>query len=394
MNIGIFTDTYLPDINGVSTSIITVSSGLKKAGHRVLIFAPNNKLKYEANPENNIWRLPSVKFYGEKNFRFAVRELFPNEILNIPLDVVHIQTPFPIGRAGLRLARSKKIRSVHTYHTRYQEYIHYLRFPDFIMKVGGKKLGIAIIIFIARRFLNKHDAIIAPSYGIKRELESFGVKKPITVIPTGIDIEKTLSFANSEDQSTLVKLKIDNDDEIVVLTSRLAKEKNIEFLLRAMKIITEKIPQARFIIIGDGDYKKYLEEQVMNLSLEDRVIFTGFMKHEQIFPIYKIAKVFLFSSLTETQGLSALEAMACGVPVVALKGTGIEDLLLDDYGGFLVGDMNPQIFADKVASLITNKDLHKIKSAEAYKRAGDYSIEKTTKALLDVFKDIVITKSQ
>ena len=387
VNIGVFTDTYLPDIDGVSISIATLKSSLEKLGHTVFIFAPNNKLKYEVFPEEKIWRFPSIKFYGEKNFHFAVKALFPKDLHDVPLDVVHTQTPFPVGRAGLRLAKAKHLRSVHTYHTRYQEYIHYL-VPSFILKAGGRKLGVAIIISIVKRFLNNHDAVIAPSSGIKRELESFGVKKPIHVIPTGVDIDRITALVASADPNAIRrKFNLDPDNEMIVFTSRLAREKNVEFLLRAAKTVIDSRPQVRFLIIGDGDHRKSLEETARQLGLKDQVIFAGYMDREQIFPVYRAAKVFVFASTTETQGLSVLEAMASHLPIVALKATGAEDLLAKNQGGFLIENSDPVVFAEAVMNLLGNQDLYIIKSAEAYARAGDFTMEKTAQALVDVYKN-------
>lgn len=384
MRIGIFTDTYLPDINGVSTSIMTVESGLKKLGHTPFIFAPNNKLRYESFPEKNTWRLPSVRFYGEKRFRFAVRPLFPKNLHDLPFNIVHTQTPFPIGALGLRLAKKKNLRTVHTYHTRYQEYGHYLKMPKFIINILTKIIMPRII-----RFVNKHDAVIAPSSAIKRELESFGVRKPISVIPTGIDVQKTNSLANAKDPRQIMeKYGLTDTSELIISTSRLAKEKNIEFIIRAMPIIIKERPLARLLIIGDGDWKQNLEKLVQEIDMKKHIIFTGFMKHENIFPIYRAGRIFVFSSLTETQGLGALEAMVMGLPVVALKATGIEDLLENNKGGFLIEQKDTDKFAQVVIKLLEDTRLHGLKSEEARRRADDFSIEKTTQALIAVYRGI------
>ncbi len=381
MKIGIFTDTYLPDINGVSTSILTVETELRKLGHDVLIFAPDDKLKYESFPDQHVWRFPSMRYYGEKRFRFALPYYPTGKLRKFGIEIVHTQTPFSIGFIGLRFARRYKLRKIHTYHTRYPEYAHYLKLPSLILKPVGKIIMGAII-----RFLNRHDAIIAPSHGIKRELESFGVRKPISVIPTGIDIEKIVSLGNASGPEEIIKkYNLSSDNELVVFTSRLAQEKNIEFLLAAMKIVIDQRPQVRFLIIGDGDHKKSLEETAEKMGLKDKTIFTGFMKHDQIFPIYKAAKVFVFASTTETQGLVGLEAMATGLPVVALKATGTEDLFVNDSGGFMI-DGNADVFANAVLRLLSDSELHKTKSMEAIKRAEDFSIEKTIQSLIGVYK--------
>lgn len=383
MNIGIFTDLYLPNIFGVTTSLLTVQAGLRKLGHNVFIIAPNDKLKYEAFPEKYTWLLPSIKFYGNKSVRLAVPLYFPKELLELPLDVVHTQTPFSIGLLGLKIARLKKIRCVHTNHGRYLEYTHYLKIPRSVIKPLEKEMIRPITAFI-----NRHDAVIAPSSSIKIELESFGVKKPISVIPTGIDIEQTNTWVDRADKNQILKkFGLSEKNDLVVFTSRLGKEKNIEFLLEAFKIVADIRPQTRFIIMGDGDNRAELEKITKNIGLSDKIFFTGLINHEDIFPIYKMARVFVFASLTETQGLVSLEAMASGLPVVALKATGTEDLLVENRGGFLIEKHDPSIFAESVINLLEDENLHRMKSAEAHQRANDFSIEKTTKALVNVYQN-------
>ena len=237
-------------------------------------------------------------------------------------------------------------------------------------------------------FVNKHDAVIAPSSGIKRELRSFGVTRPIEIIPTGIDVQKTNSLANAKNpKEILKKYNLANVDKLIISTGRLDKEKNLEFLLATMPLVFQKQPLAHLLIVGDGGWKQKLEEKVGQLGLEKNITFMGFMKHEDIFPIYKIAKVFIFSSLTETQGLAPLEAMAVGLPVVALKATGIEDLITDNQGGFMIEQPNTDEFAQAIIKLLEDRALYKVKSEEARRRADNFSIEKTTQALIDLYKN-------
>ncbi len=367
MRIGIFTDTYKPDINGVATSITIVENALKARGHEVFVFAPNQELKYRPLTQEHIWRLPSVTFFGEKRYRAAIPYLFHKDIYNIPIDIVHTQTAFSVGSIGLQFARKKHLPAVHTYHTRYQEYAHYLHLPNFILKFIAKSIMGKII-----RFVNKHDEIIVPSVGIRQELKSFGVSRPISIIPTGIDIAKTISMANAkEPDSILAKLNIDKNAELVVFTSRLGKEKNIKFLLGAMLAVINARPQVYFLVIGDGSEKENLKKIIGQMGIGHRVIFTGFMNHDTIFPIYRVAKVFVFSSQTETQGLALLEAMALGLPIVALRATGIEDLLENNIGGFLIEKVNPDAFARAVIGLLENPGLREKKiprSAESRTR--------------------------
>ncbi len=388
MRIGIFTDTYAPTIDGVATSIAAVQSALQEKGHEVFVFAPSQTLTYEASPREHVWRFPSVRFYGDKRHRFVVPFLFRKDFSAIPLHVVHTQDPFSLGVIGVRFARAKKLPLVHTYHTRYQEYAHYLGLPQLILAMLIKP-GMRLIV----SFLNIHDAIIAPSLGMRRELISFGVKKPITVIPTGIDIPKTISLAKGKDPTPLLqKFNIDTKDEVVIFASRLGKEKNIAFLIRAMAFVLRARPRARFLIVGDGNEKRNLEKMTREMGLEEKIIFAGFMNHEDLFPLYRVAKAFVFASYTETQGLAVLEAMALGLPVVALRAIGVEDLFVAGKGGFLLEKEDIGAFADAVARLLEDNKLRAVKSKEAQACARNFSIEQTTEMLIKLYQNVIASK--
>jgi glycosyltransferase involved in cell wall biosynthesis len=385
MKIGIFTDAYSPDINGVAVSLATAEAVLLNAGHEVFVVAPNQKFKYESSNEKHLYKLLSIKFYGEKRFRVALPIALPRAVRDLPIDIVHTQTPFSIGEVGIDVAKSQKLPLVYTHHTRYAEYAHYLGIPksllNFVIDSGMKQIV---------AFINKHNVIIAPSRGIKHELESLGVTQPIHIIPTGIDIQKAIALSKLK-KGTLVVSKFisEKKPELIIFSSRLGKEKNIEFLLRAMQIVLEARPSAYFLIIGDGNEKTHLEEVVKGMGLEKRIIFAGFMGHEDMYPLYRVAKVFVFSSLSETQGLVLLEAMALGLPAVALKATGVEDLFEDGKGGFLIEENNPDIFAHAVIRILKNPSLQKIKSREATVRARDFSLARTTKKLLDLYQGVI-----
>lgn len=391
MNVGIFTDTFSPDINGVTTSVNTVRNGLIRHGQDVFIVAPNNRFRYGTDPAERVWRLPSVPFYGERRFRFVFPVSFHQaDIFRLPLEIVHTQTPFPVGALGYILAKSKGLPLIHTYHTRYQEYGHYLHLPVRMLRAISKT-GMNSIL----RFVGGHDAVIAPSSSIKRELESFGIHKPIHIIPTGIDIERAERLSLGNDSSNILRpFGISSQDEYLIFASRLGKEKNISFILDAMRIIATKKPSLKLVIVGDGDVKRSLTAYAARIGLRNRVVFTGFLSHEALFPLYRRARVMLFSSLTETQGLVILEAMALGVPVVALRATGVEDALAGDQGGFLIEPGSYETFAAKVIALVDNNGLRAQKSEEAQVRAAEFSIETTTKNLIALYESVRLAKSK
>lgn len=388
MKIGIFTDTYLPAIDGVVTSISTVKNALEAEGEDVAIIAPSQTLAYEASPRERVWRLPSLRFYGDPRHRMVLPWVSYKSFEHILFDVIHTQTPAFVGMLGVRFARAKNLPVIHTYHTRYQEYAHYLGLPKAILEMLIAP-AMRLVVF----FLNKHDAIIAPSEGMRRELLAFGVQKPITVIPTGIDIKKAVALADAQDPALLLnKFNLKKKDELVIFASRLGKEKNVEFLIRAMGIVMRTRPQVRFLIVGDGNEKENLEKMVREAGLASQVIFTGFMGHEDLFALYRAAKLFVFASHTETQGLVTLEAMALGVPVVALRAIGIEDLLEGGRGGALLENEDINAFSRAVLELLEKPVLRRKKSKEAQARAKEFSIERTTEMLIRLYQKVLAAK--
>lgn len=382
MKIGIFTDTYKPDINGVAISIDIMEQALNKKGDEIFVVAPNKSLEYVPEPNKHVWRLPSVSFYGDKRYRIVTSFLIKKDLEALPLDIVHTHTPFSVGLMGLRLSRAKKIPAVHTYHTRYQEYGHYLgSFSQLI-----KKPAMWSIVY----FINRHQAVIAPSEGIKKELINFGVKRPIVVIPTGVDPGHLEKLSKNKDPGEILKrYNVPPDAELIVFTSRIAKEKNIEFLFEAMKRVFQARPNATLLVIGDGNERNNLESEVVKMGLDKKIIFTGFLAHEDIFPIYRLAKAFIFASHTETQGVAVLEALALGVPVIALSATGIDDLLYGDIGGYLIKEEDIQDFSGKIINILENKELRARKSMEAIQRSAEFLVDKTAQAIQNLYLECI-----
>lgn len=383
MNIGIFTDSFTPEVNGVVTSLQLFIANFQKLGHEVFIFAPNKDFKIEHSSKNHNHRYPSILIMG-KQLRLAIPVIKAKDISALHLNIIHVQTPGPIGIAGTKFGKKLKIPLVYTYHTRVERYAqYYLHLPAWLEK--------GTFALIAKKFYNKHDAIIAPSEGIKKELEKF-VTKPILVIPTGVDNITNQKLVNKYNkQETLKKYNLQPTDTIFITASRMGKEKNISFIIDAFAKIKTTLPNAKLLIAGNGPDKESLidySEQTYNTK---DILFLGFLKHEELFSLYSLAKIFLFSSFTETQGMVVLEAMSAGLPVVALKATGVEDMLSDNIGGFIT-ENNIEEFSQKVITLIKDESLWKNKNQEALQRAGDFSIEKMADKVIDLYNSLIIKK--
>lgn len=369
MKIGMFTDTYEPKIDGIVTSIKTYTEELTRRGHTVKIYSPKNSLfvkeEREADPDNT--RIPSLSYYAYPDFRLSLPydPRLVNNIRKEKFDVIHTHTPGSIGLMGIGAARLFGVRSVHTYHTDLEQYTHYFPAPEVITKFGVKR-------FVSI-FMNRHDAGIAPSTAVQKFLLDYGVTVPVAVLPSGVSLK---NFEN---------LKSHHESYPYIITfGRIGSEKNLKFLIDAFTRLASQFPDLHFLIVGDGPYREELEQIVKSSGLETRIHLLGMIRHEELFPIVKNALVFLSASTTETQGLTTLEAMACGVPVVAVQGPGVEDTLAGDQGGYLVPE-NLEKFCEKVSILINETKVREAKSKEALKRAGDFSIESCTDRLLGIY---------
>ena len=223
--------------------------------------------------------------------------------------------------------------------------------------------------------MNRHDAGIAPSAAIKKLLLEYGVNIPVTVLPSGISL-KNFEHVKPHQEAY----------SYLITFGRVGSEKNLIFLLDAFTRLAPQFPDLHFMIVGDGPYFEELTALVADRGLGHRIHLPGMLRHPELFPIVKGAHVFLSASVTETQGLTTLEALACGTPAVAVQGPGVEDTLEGDRGGYLV-PQDLEKFCEKVALLLTDKTVREAKSKEAVGRAEDFSIESCTDRLLEMYQE-------
>lgn len=307
MNIGLFTDTYFPQLSGVATSIQTLKNALEQQGHNVFIFTTTDPHIGKGVVEPNVFRFSSVPFVSFTDRRIAFRGFFEATKVarEVQLDVVHTQTEFALGLIGKYVAHQLRIPAIHTYHTMYEDYLHYVLNGHLIRPYHVKQ--------VTNSYLKSMDGVIAPSKRVEALLTRYDVKIPIKVIPTGVDVA-AMSADNSKDIRQT--LGIAADDLMVLTLGRVAQEKKIGHILNVLPELVTEFPQLKFVIAGDGPEVETLEEQVERLTLEDYVIFTGPIKHEAVGSYYQAADLFVSASDTETQGLTYIEALAAGTRCV------------------------------------------------------------------------------
>lgn len=319
MNIGIFTDTYFPQVSGVATSIKTLRHELEKQGHQVYIFTTTDPHIEKDVYERNIFRFPSIPFVSFTDRRIAFRGLLHAYQLakELNLDVVHTQTEFSMGLIGKFVARAMKIPCLHTYHTMYEDYLHYVANGRLLKPVHVKQMTLA--------FCTHLDGVVAPSERVLDTLTGYGVKAPIRIIPTGIDLEQYEPDDNELDVRE--KYQIPANAPMMLSLSRLAYEKNIKEVIEGFTKVLEQIPTAYLMIVGDGPAREDLEQQAHDLGLDDHVVFTGEINNNEVSAFYHATNLFVSASDSESQGLTYIEALAADKKIVVKSSPYTDELL-------------------------------------------------------------------
>ncbi len=349
MNIGIFTDTYSPQVNGVVSSILTLENALRKQGHQVYVFTITHP---EAeNDAPHVYRMASIPFIFLKEHRVGI--VYSNKavrkIKRLKLDLILSQTEFSLGIFAKLVSKRLNVPIIHTYHTMYEEYMHYVS--------KGIELSPTIARKYSKSFCNGVDGVVAPTRKTERLLKNYGVKKPIRVIPTGIDFSPFDPAGYTSEEITAIKKAhhIPLDSPIVLFIGRVAQEKSINMIIDAMPKLLERVPKAKLVIVGDGPSKLELEEQAQNLGIRDAVIFTGMHPWRTIGKMYQLGNVFVSASVSETQGLTFAEAMAAKLPVLAREDECVTGLIRDHYNGAFFH--NPEELATLLAKFLSNPEL-------------------------------------
>lgn len=371
MRIGIFTDTYVPETNGVVTVVRLMERELRRAGHEVLVFAPAHPGFRDGRPE--VFRFRSVRFILYKGMRLAIpynRRAF--SALRT-LDIVHSQDPFSVGLVGFGASFRYGIPHVHTYHAHYVEYRKYLPPPLRPSRRAVERLS--------RVLCNQCDAVIAPSSATKEELLRYGVRVPIHVLPFGVDAEL---YARPTAWDLRQTLGLPREAEVLLYVGRLGWEKNVEFLLRSFRLLADRRPGAHLVLIGDGPHRPVLEGVARSLALGDRVHFLGQMPWERLVDPYRQATLFVFSSKTETQGLVVEEAMAGGTPPVAVNAFGVRDLVIPGETGLLVEE-DEEAFAKACLELLADPNRRREMGRQAREWALAHSAQASAARLMEIY---------
>lgn len=386
MRIGIFTDTYTPDINGVVSSIVTLQKGLEAAGHEVYIIT-SHKGFIHSTKEGNVFRMPGLELkwlYGyilSTPYHFTVKA----EIEKLNLDVVHVHTEFGVGIFGRIVAKSLNLPVVYTYHTMYEDYTHYINKFDLesVEKVSKK-----VFSTFSRYICESVSAIIAPSEKTKEKLISYGVKRPIFIIPTGLDLDrfKEDQLSKQKRAELMEKYNIGADEKLITYIGRVAEEKSIDIIVDGVPYIENK--NCRLMIVGGGPQLENLKKQAEKLNVSDRIIFTGPVQREEVAAYYLISDCFVSASTSETQGMTFIESLASGLCVLARPDEVLKNLVIENETGFYFN--TPKEFAQKAEMyLALDKDQQQKIKSNARKIVEPYQVATFVDHVLEVYTHAV-----
>ena len=376
MNICMFTNTYLPHVGGVARSVHFFARDLRKMGHRVLVAAP----EFDGQkPEEDVVRLPAIQNFNGSDFsvRIPLPFVVEQEVDAFKPDIIHSHHPFLLGDTALRVSRKKRLPLVFTHHTLYEQYTHYVpghsgNMADFVIKMSTS-------------YANLCNGVIAPSRSIQKLVLKRGVEQEVRVIPTGVD----LGFFTHPDASGFRRAH-DIPEKVFVLghLGRLAPEKNLEFLYRTARRCLKKDSNLFFLIAGDGPFRDVLAKEARQDGLGDRVILSGKVTGEDLRDAYGAMDLFVFTSRSETQGMVITEAMAAGLPVVALDASGVREVVKEGQNGrLLAADASEEYFADAVLTLRKNPA-----KLDAMKKAAKETARKFSRGVSAKKMESVYTK--
>lgn len=377
MNVGLFTETYYPEINGVATSAYMLKNELERRGHNVYVFTTTTP--GAPKHEHNVFRVPSIPFIfiSERRVGLFYQPKLANIIRKLNLDIIHTQTEFSLGIFGRIMARELKLPIVHTYHTIYEDYTHYLTH----FKALDRRAK-AFARTYSKVCCNTVEQVIVPTEKTRELLMRYSVHKDISVVPTGIDLHKFKKENYSSDDILKLKEKynIQPEEKVLLYLGRVSQEKNLEEIIQAMPGYMRRRENVKFVVVGSGPALDKLIELVNKLELKDRFVFTGAQPWDTIGLFYRLGDVFVSASRSETQGLTYIEALASGLPVVAREDRCLDNILEEGKNGYsftdqegLYNGLDQVLFLDQVTDYSTNAE-NKVKQFSTEEFA--YQVEK------------------
>lgn len=363
-------------VGGIEQSIRSLSWAFRRMGHEVLIMAPS-----PAGPQDRrekVIRVPAFEHKQEPKFfiNLPVPGTLRRIMRDFAPDIVHSHYPFFMGDYALRLSRQHNIPMVFTYHIMFEYYTHYLPIPSGAARRFTVKLAVG--------YANWAQQVVAPSESVEAILRRRGVKAPIEVVPTGIDLK---AMAHGHSKEFRRRHQIPADAFVVGHAGRLATEKNLEFLVRCLVDFLKTEPHAHALIVGQGDSVDMIRRSFGQAGLSQRLCLSGFLRDQDLANAYHSMDVFAFASLSETQGMVLAEAMACGTPVVAIEATGVREVVKNYRNGRLIPSVNHARFVEALQwCRHLSPDRKRKLKRQARQSVKEFSLDLCARRMLDIYE--------
>lgn len=377
MRIAVFTNCYHPLVNGVVGAVSLLRKGFLELGHQVDIFAP--QFDDFVDEEPGIHRYPAVDLTRKVKYPVAIpySPRIAKVLKNLDFDIIHSHHPFVLGPLALKLARSRKKPIVYTFHTQYDQYSHYVPLPAALVKWFSKNQ--------VRRFAQAVDQITTPAETARQILLEYGVTNDIKVIPNPTDLSR-FQTANGDWVKKEYRL---SKEKVLINIGRVAPEKNLGLLLQSFRLILSKAPEpVKLMIVGDGPALQGLKQLASELGIAEQVIFTGMVDPKLVPDYLAVADLFVMTSKTEVKPLAQLEALAAGVPIVAVAAAGANDTITNGRNGLLVAE-NMEAIAGGVLDLAFNPERLAAFKREALLTAERYSYIRIAEEYLRLFNEVL-----
>ncbi|HMO83579.1 MAG TPA: glycosyltransferase [Lacipirellulaceae bacterium] len=378
MRIAMFTNTYLPHVGGVARSVSTFEEELRTRGHEVRIVAPEFPDSDETT--SDVLRTPAIQHFNGSDFsvRLPLPGLIADWLDGFEPEVVHSHHPFLLGDAALRYAWERRLPLAFTHHTVYEQYTRYVPLDSEALR--------RVAIQMAVEYCELCTHVVAPSESIETLLRDRGVSTPISVIPTGIDLE---FYSSGDDQGFRDQYGIPADAIVLGHVGRLAGEKNLEFLGRAVSAYLADHPESVFLVVGGGEQAEAFRNTLLAKAQPGQALFVGKKTGRALADAYAAMDLFVFSSQSETQGMVLAEAMASGAPVVALDGPGVRDVVTRENGRLLPGDATEQQFSAAIEQLTQRPGQLRRLANQAQRSIAAFSVKQCTDRLEDLYRQLI-----
>ncbi len=378
MNLLMMTNTYAPFVGGVSRSVESFTEEFRRRGHRVMVVAPASPGAPKG--EADILRIPAIQNFNGSDFslRLPVPGFLFSALEKFRPDIVHSHHPYLLGDTALRVSALRNVPLVFTHHSMYEKFTHYVP--------GDSPRLQRFVVELSTGYANLCDRVIVPSGSTATILKERGVETPIEVIPTGVDIER---IRRGDGRGFRAAMGIPGEDFVVGHIGRLAPEKNLGFLAEAVTAFLAANGRARFLIAGVGPMEKKVRERFERRGMGGRLHFAGILQGGGLADAYHAMDVFAFASQCETQGMVVAEAMAAGVPVVALDGPGVREAVIDGRNGYLLPADTVAVFSDALSRVaaLSGDDLRAMKEA-ARETAESFSIRRCAERTLILYESL------